>query len=246
MASTRLPDKPLVDLGGKTMIQRVYERAARSGASSVVIATDDDRVVEAGRSFGADTVMTSSAHRSGTERVAEVARARRFPEEMLVLNLQGDEPLLPPALIDQTVADLADHPAAEMSTLCEPIETPDDVHDPSVVKVVCDQNGFALYFSRATVPWYRDEFEIAPGSMPPASQHYRHVGLYAYRSPFLQRYVEHPRCHLEMAEALEQLRALFMGARIHVAVARLAPGPGIDTPADLDRVRDLIANFDEE
>jgi len=239
--STRLPGKPLLDIAGEPMLRHVHRRACESGAEQVVIATDDERVAEACRAFGADVRMTGTGHVSGTERVAETVDLDRDPADRIVVNVQGDEPLLPGAVIAQAAAGLHDHPEADIATLCEPVERDADAFDPSVVKVVRDARGFALYFSRATIPWCRDHFAAYPGTRPPDAEHWRHVGIYAYRVGFLRRYVASTVTDLERLECLEQLRALHMGARIHVDVACDAPGPGVDTPEDLERIRALFA-----
>ena len=240
-ASTRLPGKPLADIAGKPMIQHVYHRAEASGARPVVIATDDERICEAVRAFGAEARMTSAHHRSGTERVAEVAEALFAQGESIVVNVQGDEPLLPPALIKQVASNLAAHPEADVATLCEPIDEASALLDPSVVKVVFDRHGYALYFSRAPIPWYRDRFVDGVGDLPENSLHFRHVGIYAYRTAFLRRYVAQPASELERVEALEQLRVLYEGGRIHVARALEPAGPGVDNAEDLIRVRRWFA-----
>ena len=240
-ASTRLPGKPLADIAGKPMIQHVYDRAKASGAQPVVIATDDERIYQAACAFGAEARMTAAHHRSGTERVAEVAQAVLERGESIVVNMQGDEPLVPPALIRQVAANLADHPEADVATLCQPIEEAETLLDPSVVKVVFDRHGYALYFSRAPIPWCRDRFAAGVGDLPDNPLHFRHVGIYAYRTSFLQRYVTQPACGLEQVEALEQLRVLYEGGCIHVAVALEPPGPGVDNVEDLIRVRRWVA-----
>jgi len=239
-ASTRLPGKPLLDLGGKPMLQHVYERALESGAGSVVVATDDERIAGASRAFGATVWMTSARHRSGTERIAEVAARLGEPDGGIIVNVQGDEPLLPPALIAQVGENLQAQTEAVMATLCEPITSPAAVFDPDVVKVVFDARGYALYFSRAPIPWQRGRFgREPPGSLDPGA-HFRHIGLYAYRAGYLRRYAAAPACTLESSEALEQLRALHHGARIHVAEACERPGPAVDTHEDLEAVRRML------
>ena len=235
--ASRLPGKPLAELGGKPIVQWVHERALASGAARVVIATDDARIETAARAFGAEVVMTSPEHRSGTDRIAEAARLLGLPDEALVVNVQGDEPLLPPPLIRQVAADLAAHPAADMATLSQRIVTLADLASPHVVKVVCDRDGYALYFSRSLVPHPRDGMpeaehltEVQPGWQ-------RHIGIYAYRVGFLRAFVHWPPAGIETTEMLEQLRALWNGATIHVAEA-CAPAPvGVDTPDDLERLR---------
>jgi 3-deoxy-manno-octulosonate cytidylyltransferase (CMP-KDO synthetase) len=235
--ASRLPGKPLANLGGKPILQWVHERALASGAARVVIATDDARIDAAARAFGAEVVMTSPEHRSGTDRIAEAARRLGLPDDALVVNVQGDEPLLPPPLIRQVAADLAAHPAADMATLAQRILTLADLASPHVVKVVRDRDGYALYFSRSLIPHPRDgmpEAEHLPDAQP---GWWRHLGIYAYRVGFLHAFVHWPPAGIETTEMLEQLRALWNGATIHVAEA-CAPAPiGVDTPEDLERLR---------
>jgi 3-deoxy-manno-octulosonate cytidylyltransferase (CMP-KDO synthetase) len=238
--ATRLPGKPLRMLAGKPLVQHVFERAMESGADEVVVATDDERIRLAAEQFGARAYMTSSEHRSGTERLSEVASGLNYPADAIVVNLQGDEPLLPPALINQVAQDLATHPEADIATLCAPLTQTGQLFDPSVVKVVMDRAGFALYFSRAPIPWDRGQFDSDPAQMVIKSDYYRHIGLYAYRCGFLREYVERPPCRAEELEALEQLRALWYGYRIHVAQAVEEPAAGVDTEADLLRVENLL------
>lgn len=239
-ASTRLPGKPLRLIAGRPMIEHVYRRARASGADEVVIATDDDRIAVAAADFGARVCLTATTHPSGTDRLAEVARLLDFPDDRVLVNLQGDEPLMPPALIDQVAADLAAHEAACTATLCEPVTTAAELFDPAVVKVVADEQGYALYFSRAVVPWDRDAFAVSTRELPAASAYYRHIGLYAYRAGFIREFVGWAPCALERAEMLEQLRILWRGRRIHVARACERPGPGVDTERDLERVESLL------
>ena len=238
-ASSRLPGKPLLDIAGKPMIQHVFERACESRASSVIIATDDERIEKAARAFGADVCMTSSQHRSGTDRLAEVAVQRCFNDEDIVINVQGDEPCLPAVLIDQVATDLAEHPAADMASLFAQIQQEKQVFDPNVVKVVMDGQGYALYFSRAPIPWMRDHFN-QQSNLPPELPHYRHIGLYGYRSAFLKHYAEMTPCLLEREESLEQLRVLFHGKKIHMTEASVDAGHGVDTEADLLEVRHVF------
>ncbi|NIR32119.1 MAG: 3-deoxy-manno-octulosonate cytidylyltransferase [Gammaproteobacteria bacterium] len=243
-ASTRLPGKPLLPIAGKPMIEHVYERALASGAQTVVIATDDERVYDVARAFGARVEMTAAHHRSGTERIAEVVARMALPTEQVVVNVQGDEPMLPPALVHQVAANLTERPGARMATLCEPITEASALFDPAVVKVVFDRSGFALYFSRAPIPWHRQRFVPAlangPHGLPARAAHYRHIGIYAYRAAYLGEYVAQAVSPLERDEDLEQLRALYHGARVHVAEAAERPGPGVDTPQDLETVRRLM------
>lgn len=239
-ASTRLPGKPLRNIAGRPMIQHVYERALESGAEEVVIATDDARIVEAAARFGARALMTSPEHQSGTDRLAEVAQILEWSADAIVVNLQGDEPLMPPALIRQVAADLAQYREAGIATLCSRIESAAELFDPNVVKVVLDARGFALYFSRAPIPWDRDAFARGTSELPTGAQYFRHIGLYAYRVRFLQEYQSFPACVLERTEMLEQLRALWQGVRIHVTEAVEPTGIGVDTEADLARVEEAL------
>ena len=238
-ASTRLPGKALLPIAGRPMIRHTYERALGSGAGEVIIATDDERVAAAARAFGAPVLMTGDRHRSGTERVAEAASLLALCDDEVVVNVQGDEPMLPPALVSQVAEDLIAHPAAQMATLREPMLRAAEVFDPATVKVVTDREGYALYFSRAAIPWHRGHFET--GEVPAGAALSRHVGLYAYRAGYLRRYVSQAAPGIEEAEALEQLRALYHGARIHVAEACESPGPSVDTARDLERVRSLVS-----
>lgn len=236
-AASRLPGKPLLDIAGKPMVQHVYERAIQSGAEKVIIATDDDRIRIAAEGFGAEVCMTSPTHRSGTDRLSEVAERLAMSDDRIVVNVQGDEPLMPPALIHQVAENLATHTQASMSTLCARITSAEELFNPNAVKVVMDAAGIALYFSRAPIPWDRDAFAKSKEALPARSVHYRHIGLYAYRAGFLHQYVQWPPCPLEETESLEQLRALWHGKKIHVDVAVEPPPPGVDTQQDLEVVR---------
>lgn len=236
-ASTRLPGKPLADIGGWPMIRHVWDRALQSGAGEVVIATDDARIAEAARGFGAEVVMTGAEHASGTDRVAEVARAGVWPEDTVIVNVQGDEPLIAPDNIRQVAALFEAGPDVVMTTLCEPLADPAQLASPHVVKVVTAADGRALYFSRAPIPHVRDA-----GATGTDAIHRRHVGLYGYTHRMLARLAGTPPCALERREGLEQLRALWLGARIQVADAEVAPAAGVDTPEDLERVRALVAS----
>ena len=239
-ASTRLPGKPLQAIAGKPMIQHVWEQARKSSAERVVIATDDTRIVEACQAFGADVVLTRDDHNSGTDRLAEVAAQLGLAGDAIVVNVQGDEPLIPPAVIDQVAANLAAHPEAGISTLAEPIDDVAALFNPNVVKVASDVNGLALTFSRAPLPWARDALAQNRDQLPAGVPYRRHIGIYAYRAGFLQDFVSWGPCWLENTENLEQLRALWNGVRIHVADALEAPPAGVDTPDDLERVRRLL------
>ena len=239
-ASTRLPGKPLQDICGKPMIQHVWEQARKSSAQRVVVATDDARIVEACKGFGAEVVLTRVDHNSGTDRLAEVASALGLATDAIVVNVQGDEPLIPPAVIDQVAANLAAHPEAAIATLAEPIDDVAALFNPNVVKVVTDKNGLALTFSRAPLAWARDAFAVSREQLPAGVPYRRHIGIYAYRAGFLHNFVAWGPCWLEDTECLEQLRALYHGERIHVADALEAPQAGVDTQEDLERVRRLL------
>lgn len=240
-ASTRLPGKPLREIAGKPMIQHVYERALASEASEVIIATDDQRIADSAKRFGADVCMTREDHISGTDRLAEVAQARSFHGDDLIVNVQGDEPCLPAILINQVAADLAHHREAAITTLYSQLEHAEQVFDPNIVKVVVDAKGYAMYFSRAPIPWLREKFndkqQLESFRMP----HLKHVGLYAYRADFLHRYHELPPAPPEQFESLEQLRALYHGNRIHLTEAQVDPGHGVDTEQDLLAVEALLS-----
>ncbi|MCW2270407.1 3-deoxy-manno-octulosonate cytidylyltransferase [compost metagenome] len=240
LRSTRLPGKPLLLIAGKPMVQHVWEQARKSGASRVVIATDDAGIYQACQAFGAEVLMTREDHESGTDRLAEVAAQLGLAPDAIVVNVQGDEPLIPPIIIDQVAANLAAHPEAGIATLAEPIEDVTAVFNPNAVKVVSDCNGLALSFSRAPLPWARDVFAKSRDTLPEGVPYRRHIGMYAYRAGFLHDFVNWGPCWLEQAESLEQLRALWHGVRIHVADAIEAPPVGVDTPEDLERVRRLL------
>lgn len=240
LRSTRLPGKPLLSIAGKPMVQHVWEQARRSSATRVVIATDDPSIVAACQGFGAEVLLTREDHQSGTDRLAEVATQLGLSADAIVVNVQGDEPLIPPAIIDQVAANLAAHPEAGIATLAEPIEDVETLFNPNVVKVVSDINGLALTFSRATLPWARDAFAKSRDVLPEGVPYRRHIGIYAYRAGFLHDFVSWGPCWLENTEALEQLRALWHGVRIHVGDAIEAPPPGVDTQEDLERVRRLL------
>ncbi len=235
--SSRFPGKPLADLGGKPMVVRVAERARASGAAEVVVATDHAGIARAVGDHGFNAVMTRRSHASGTDRVAEVVARRRYPAHRIIVNVQGDEPMIEPALIRNVAECLARHRAAHMATACHPIRTPAELLNPNVVKAVLDRAGYALYFSRAIIPYARDAFARGVKRLPRGLPAYRHMGIYAYRAAFLRLYTRLAPVAIERAEALEQLRALAHGYRIVVAVTRHAPHPGIDTPADLRRAR---------
>ncbi len=240
-ASTRLPGKPLADIAGKPMVVRVAERAQGSGAARVVVATDDARVEAAVAAHGIAVCMTRADHPTGTDRLAEAAALLALPDDAIVVNVQGDEPLLDPALMRRMAEVLAARPDAAIATACHPIDDAAEAFNPNVVKVVLDVAGYALYFSRATIPWARDAFATARDALPAGLPLYRHYGLYAYRVSFLRAYPRLAPAPIERFEALEQLRALWHGYRIAVEVTPGTPAPGIDTPEDLARVRALFA-----
>ena len=235
-ASTRLPGKQLIDLGGKPMVVRVAERAAASGASRVVIATDDVRVAQAAAAHGCEVAMTSAEHASGTDRLAEVVTQLGLPERAIVVNVQGDEPLIPPQMIRAVAEELAGHANAAMATACHPLADAAEMANPHVVKVVLDHRGYALYFSRAPIPYARDAFSRGIESIPAGLPAYRHIGLYAYRAEFLRAFTSLKPAAIETFESLEQLRALWYGERISVVVMPEAPPGGVDTPEDAARV----------
>lgn len=239
--STRLPGKPLLEIAGKPMVQRVWEQASRSAADEVVIATDDQRIFSAAQGFGASVCMTREDHPSGTDRLQEVAAHFSWGDEQIVVNVQGDEPLIPPSVIDQVASNLAAQAQAGIATLCEQIPTIDELIDPNAVKVVFDARGMAMYFSRAAIPWPRDSFKESPQVMPEQGNWYRHIGIYAYRTRFLHEYVTWQPAPIEQLEQLEQLRALYNSVGIHVAQASSPVPGGVDTQGDLDAVRAMFA-----
>lgn len=234
-ASTRFPGKPLVEINGKSMLEHVYTVASQSTASSIVIATDDSRIHEHASQFCKDVLMTSDQHQSGTDRLAEVCDIMQWNNDDIVVNLQGDEPLTPVALLNQVSNNLHHNPDAAIATLTTPLDHETEINDPNIVKVVSDIHGYALYFSRAAIPYHRDK-EMADL----LSTYQRHLGIYAYRVSFLNVYNKMPQCQLEVIEKLEQLRAMYHGYKIHTEQASSLPGPGIDTPEDLQKVQSLL------
>lgn len=237
LASTRLPRKPLADIGGVPMVVRVAQRASESKAKAVVVAGDHPDIVDACRAHGVRALLTRDDHQSGSDRLAQACVLLGLDGQEMVVNVQGDEPLLDPSLMDACAALLAQRPACVMSTAAHPIDDTAEFGNPNVVKVVVDAAGQALYFSRAPIPWWRDG--NAAGLRLPHPAPLRHIGLYAYRAGFLRRYPSLAASPLEAIESLEQLRALWHGERIAVHVSEQRPGPGIDTPEDLERVRAL-------
>ncbi len=242
-ASTRLPGKPLADIAGKPMVVRVAEAAAQAGASEVLVATDDQRVADAVTQHGIAVAMTRPDHPSGTDRIAEVAAQRGWGDEVIVVNVQGDEPLLDPRLVAAVAAELAADAEAAIATASHPIHDPAEFFNPNAVKVVTDIRGRALYFSRAPIPWARDAFAGSRETLPSGLLPQRHIGLYAYRTGFLQRYQALAPAPCEQWESLEQLRALWHGFPIRVMSCRNAPAAGVDTPEDLERVRRHFASL---
>jgi 3-deoxy-manno-octulosonate cytidylyltransferase (CMP-KDO synthetase) len=236
LRSTRLPRKPLADIGGKPMVIRVAERAQQSKAQSVVVATDSPEIQAACDEHRIECLLTSPDHPTGTDRIAEVAQLLKLPANTLVVNVQGDEPLIPPELINEVAQALANNPACAISTIAVPITDDAEITNPNVVKVVLNRAGEAMYFSRASIPFVRDP------DLSSEVTHLRHLGIYAYRADFLQAYTRLDPAPPEQAEALEQLRALWNGYRIAVHTAAKAPPAGVDTPEDLERVRQILAN----
>lgn len=234
-ASTRFPGKALASLDGRPMVQHVYERAIASEAAQVIVATDDRRIADAAASFGADVVMTSPEHESGTDRIAEVAESLGWDPKDIVVNVQGDAPFIPSADIGQVAAALAGHETASLATLCTEIESIEEYEDEHVVKVVFDQSGRALYFSRSSIPASAHGHDELPHA-------WRHVGIYAYRVEALRTLAHTPPCELERTEKLEQLRAMWLGMEIRVAMAAQPLGPDVDTPADLEMAERFIAD----
>ena len=237
-ASTRLPGKPLADIHGKPMVVHVMERARESGAARVIVATDHPDVARAVEAAGGEVCMTREDHESGTERLAEVIEHYGFADDQIIVNVQGDEPLVPPVIVRQVADNLAAS-SAGMATLAAPIETAEEAFNPNAVKVVMDAEGYALYFSRATIPWDRERFARSKREI--GDNLLRHLGIYAYRAGFVRRYVSWAPSPLEKIELLEQLRVLWYGEKIHVAVAKAIPSVGVDTAEDLQRVRDSLS-----
>lgn len=237
-ASTRLPGKPLVDINGKPMVVHVLERARESGAERIIVATDNEEVKVAVQAMGGEVCMTRADHQSGTERLAEVVEKCGFSDETVIVNVQGDEPMIPPAIIRQVADNLAARRDVGMATLAVPIESAEEAFNPNAVKVVMDAQGYALYFSRATIPWDRDRFAASRETI--GDSFLRHIGIYGYRAGFIRRYVSWQTSPLEQIEMLEQLRVLWYGEKIHVDVASVVPGTGVDTPEDLERVRQAM------
>lgn len=238
--STRFPAKLLQELEGKSLLQHVYERVVQSDVSKVVVATDHEKIVDLVQGFNGDVIMTSVDHRSGTERLAEAVDILNLAEDDVVVNVQGDEPLLPPSHINQVASNLLKYPRFKMATLCSKFDDVDDLKNPNKVKVIFDDDGSARYFSRAVIPWCRDEFAEGIQTIPHGVDYFLHIGIYAYRAGFIKRYVNWPVSPWEQIEKLEQLRVLWHGESIHVSVVKESVGPGVDTKEDLERVRRLL------
>lgn len=236
--SSRLPGKPLADINGKPMVVHVMERALESGAKRVIVATDHPEVVKAVEDAGGEVCLTRVDHQSGTERLAEVIELCQFADDEIIVNVQGDEPLIPPVIIRQVAENLANSEAG-MSTLAVPIETAEEAFNPNAVKVVRNVQGYAMYFSRAAIPWERERFAISKETI--GDVFLRHIGIYAYRAGFIRQYVKWEPSELEHIELLEQLRVLWYGEKIHVGVAKAIPSVGVDTPEDLERVRAILS-----
>ena len=241
LASTRLPNKPLADIAGKPMVVRVAERAALSGAAQVVVAADAPAILDACAAHGVRAIATRADHPSGSDRLAEACTLLGLDGDDVIVNVQGDEPLIEPALIGAVADLLTNVPLAQMGTAAHTIKTVDEFVNPNVVKVLTDAQGLALTFSRAPLPWWRDGFAHGITALPTQPAPLRHIGIYSYRAAFLRAFPQLAPAPIERCEALEQLRALWHGHRIAVHVTDHAPGPGVDTPEDLARVRALMA-----
>lgn len=237
--SSRLPGKPLADINGKPMVVHVMERALESGAKRVIVATDHPDVVKAVEAAGGEVCLTRPDHQSGTERLAEVIELCQFADNEIIVNVQGDEPLIPPVIVRQVAENLANSEAG-MATLAVPIESAEEAFNPNAVKVVRDARGYAMYFSRAAIPWERERFAVSKDTI--GDTFLRHIGIYAYRAGFIRQYVKWEPSKLEHIELLEQLRVLWYGEKIHVDVAKAIPSVGVDTPEDLERVRAILGH----
>ncbi|OOH89631.1 3-deoxy-manno-octulosonate cytidylyltransferase [Pasteurellaceae bacterium 15-036681] len=238
-ASTRLPRKPLLDIVGKPMIQHVWEKAQQAGASRVIVATDHPEIEAVVKGFGGEVCLTSDKHNSGTERLAEVIEKMAIADNEIIVNIQGDEPLIPPVIVAQ-VAENLDRHQVNMATLAVKLETKEELFNPNVVKTLTDKNGIALYFSRAPIPYGRDYFANCDDNFVASQNYLRHIGIYAYRAGFVKQYVAWEPTQLEQLESLEQLRALWYGEKIHLELAKQAPEVGVDTAEDLERVRKIL------
>lgn len=238
-ASSRLPRKPLLEIAGKPMIQWVWEKACLAGAARVIIATDHQEIFDTATAFGAEVCMTSDQHNSGTERLAEVIEKMAIGDDEIIVNVQGDEPLIPPEIVAQVAQNL-DKNQVNMATLAVKLESKEELFNPNVVKTLTDQNGMALYFSRAPIPFARDHFAECDDEFVKSQNYLRHIGIYAYRAGFVKQYIAWQPTALEQLESLEQLRALWYGEKIHLEQAKQAPAVGVDTAEDLERVRKIL------
>ena len=239
-ASSRLPSKPLAEIAGKPMIKHVWEKSQQAGANRVIIATDHEEIEQVAKAFGAEVCMTSTEHNSGTERLSEVIEKMAIADDEIIVNVQGDEPLIPPVIIQQVAQNLAEN-QVNMATLAVKLETKEELFNPNCVKVVTDQKGMALYFSRAAIPFARDHFADCDDAFVASQSYMRHIGIYAYRAKFVNQYIRWQPTVLEKLESLEQLRALWYGEKIHVELAKEAPQVGVDTLEDLERVRKILS-----
>lgn len=239
-ASTRLPRKPLLDIVGKPMIQHVWEKAQQAGASRVIVATDHPEIEQVVKNFGGEVCLTSDKHNSGTERLAEVIEKMAIADDEIIVNVQGDEPLIPPVIVSQVAENLDKH-QVNMATLAVKLTTREELFNPNVVKTLTDKNGMALYFSRATIPFGRDHFPNCDDAFVQQQNYLRHIGIYAYKAGFIKQYVAWEPTALEQLESLEQLRALWHGEKIHLELAKEAPQVGVDTAEDLERVRQILS-----
>ena len=241
-ASIRLPGKILKDIEGKTLLHRVFLCVKESNAESIIVATDEQRIVDEAKKIGVDVCLTDESHQSGTERISEVVTKLKIPADTIIVNVQGDEPFMPAACIEQVANLLIKNKQADMATLYTPLLETDEIADSNVVKVVVNNNNEAMYFSRAPIPWFRDEYEKQFYSATHLHNTFRHIGIYAYRAGFVQSLIEYPACRLEQIEKLEQLRALWNGHVIQTAQAVEVPGPGIDSESDLNTARERVKN----
>lgn len=239
-ASTRLPRKPLLDIVGKPMIQHVWDKAQQAGASRVIVATDHPEIEQVVKNFGGEVCLTSDKHNSGTERLAEVIEKMAIADDEIIVNVQGDEPLIPPVIVSQVAENLDKH-QVNMATLAVKLSTREELFNPNVVKTLTDKNGMALYFSRATIPFGRDHFPNCDDAFVQQQNYLRHIGIYAYKAGFIKQYVAWEPTALEQLESLEQLRALWHGEKIHLELAKEAPQVGVDTAEDLERVRQILS-----
>lgn len=245
-ASTRLPGKPLADIAGKPMIQHVWQQAQQAGAKRVIVATDNEKVRDVVLAFGGEVCMTAEQHQSGTERLAEVVDKLVIPDDEIIVNIQGDEPLIPPIIVSQVAHNLVKH-QVNMATLAVKLTDIDELFNPNVVKALTDKKGYVLYFSRAAIPWDRDQFkslsEVELQSLQLTESYLRHIGIYAYRAGFIKQYVAWQATALEKIESLEQLRVLWYGEKIHLELALQEPAVGVDTAEDLEKVRSLLGHY---